>query len=204
MIETNAFDLPAWMSRVFPGLSLGGHLLQQWSVALRFEIGLERVYRAEEIFRAVSDASPHIVLVGDDGSWEADPSRWYTLFSLPHLLSAPSPRIGLLNYVLSGGDEEEDGRTLSWAVLRPNQIDTACLFQAVANQDRGESPSIRGEVYIIDPYTNVLFWMYDDRGMEVVASSQDSVRDIQSRFGQWILEARLETEPGTHAWKQSK
>ena len=75
VIRADAFDLPEWMNRIFPNLFLGGHLLEQWTVALRFEIGFQHVSRDEQVFCAISNASPRIVLAGEDNSWEGDPSR---------------------------------------------------------------------------------------------------------------------------------
>lgn len=106
VIRTDVFDLPEWMNRIFPNLSLGGHLLEQWTVVLRFEIGFQHVYRAEQVFRAIWNAPPRIVLAGEDDSWEGNSSRWYPLFSLPDLLRTfPAPLIQVYNHVLSGGSQ---------------------------------------------------------------------------------------------------
>ena len=121
--------------------------MQQWTTALRFEIGFDRLCRADQVFRTVCEHAAQVVLASESNSWEGDPARWYALFSLPGLLrtSSPTPRVAASNYVLPGGDKEEDRFTLSWAALQLAQINSRKLFQAVADQERGGFPAVRGQ-----------------------------------------------------------
>jgi len=85
MKSEDEFDLKSSLERLFPGLSLGGNLFDQWPIGLRFNIGLSEIDRAVLIFNAVFRDAEAIVLLNEDSSWEADPTRWYELFSLPGL-----------------------------------------------------------------------------------------------------------------------
>ena len=49
-------------------------------------IGLADIDRALVIFNAGFRDAEAVVLLDEDSSWEADPTRWYELFSLPGLL----------------------------------------------------------------------------------------------------------------------
>jgi len=80
------FDLKSSLDRLFPGLSLGGDLFHQSPIGVRFNIGLAEINRAVLIFNAIFGGSEAIVLLDEDSSWEADPTRWYELFSLPGLI----------------------------------------------------------------------------------------------------------------------
>ena len=61
MNDVSDFDFPAWRRQIFPGLKVGGHLLQQWTIALQFEIGLDQIRRAEQIFDALTGNFSQVV-----------------------------------------------------------------------------------------------------------------------------------------------
>src|ERR1700733_6968131 len=91
---SDEFDLKSCLARLFPGLSLGGDLFHQSSFSVRFNIGLAEIDRAVAIFNAVFRDAEAIVLLDEDSSWEADPARWYELFTLPGLLrSSEKPTV---------------------------------------------------------------------------------------------------------------
>jgi len=200
MIAGGPFDLVRWLSEVFPELSLGGHLYDQWTIALRFEIGVGRVARAEEIFNAVFGRSTELVLLSEDSDWEGDPVRWYELFSLPGLLHTPT-MLNVQSHEVMRSEDEEDLFTLRWATVRPSNIRSRTLFEAIANQDLGGTPSVRGQVYIIDPCAGVLLWMYDDRGMEVLASRQESLLSLRDTFATWVLDQRFDSGTGKREFR---
>ena len=77
------FDLKSSLDRLFPGLSLGGDLFHQSPIGVRFNIGVAEIDRAVLIFNAIFRDAEAIVLLDEDSSCEADPTRWYELFSLP-------------------------------------------------------------------------------------------------------------------------
>ena len=64
------------------------------------------------------------------------------------------------------------------------------MFQAVANSEQGGVPAISGRVYVIDPRGRIIMQMYDDRGLDVIATELDALRPMFERFGEWILENR--------------
>jgi hypothetical protein len=162
------FDLKVSLGRLFPGLSLGGDLIDQWSTGIRFNIGLSEIGRAVSIYDATFRGAELVVLFNEDSSWDADPTRWYGLFSLPGLLpSSQKPKV--CSYQIEPSEDEV--YTVSWAIIRPSSISRERLFQAIANQDHGGAPSVRGRIHVLDPRTEVLLHMYDDRGMDVIAST---------------------------------
>jgi len=177
------FDLKPSLDRVFPALSLGGDLIDQWTPGIRFNIGLSEIGRAVSIYDATFRAAESVVLVSEDSSWDADPTRWYGLFSLPRLLpSSQEPKVR--SYEIESSDNEI--YTIRWAIIRPSTISPERLFQAIANQDHGVAPSVRGRIHVFDPRTEVLLHMYDDRGMDVIASTAAPLLELKSRFGTWI------------------
>jgi len=147
------FDLKSSLDRLFPGLSLGGDLFHQSPIGVRFNIGLAEIDRAVLIFNAIFGGSEAIVLLDEDSSWEADPTRWYELFSLPGLIrSSEKPTVRSYESKLS----EDEIYTVRWAIIRSSVLSTERLFEAIANQDHGRTPSVRGRVHILDPGAEVL------------------------------------------------
>jgi hypothetical protein len=77
--------------------------------------------------------------------------------------------------------------TLTWAELSPSVLASEQLFLAIANQDHGRTPAVRGRVYILDPLAELLFHMYDDRGLDIIATSTMSLIPLYKPFGGWII-----------------
>ena len=50
MTSTVPFDLPEFMFSHFGRVDFGGDLFEQWPVGIRFEIGIEQVDRAAQLF----------------------------------------------------------------------------------------------------------------------------------------------------------
>jgi hypothetical protein len=45
-------------------------------------------------------------------------------------------------------------------------------------------------VYIVDPSAKIIMHMYDDRGLDVIATGIDALRAMFDRYCAWILENR--------------
>jgi Domain of unknown function (DUF3885) len=133
------------------------------------------------------------VLFSEDSSWEADPKRWYELFALPGLLRSPEvPRVRSYNVLLS----KEEDYVVRWAVIRPSALSAERLFEAIANQDHGLTPSVRGRVHILDPAAGVLLHMYDDRGMDIIATSVPPLQALKNSFASWLIREKLDGQNG--------
>lgn len=183
------FDLKSCLDKLFPGLSLGGDLFHQSPIGVRLNIGLAEVDRAVLIFDAIFRNAEAVVLLDEDSSWEADTTRWYELFSLPGLLpSSVKPSIRSYETKFS----EDAIYRVQWAIIHPSDLSTGRLFDAIANQDHGRAPSVRGRVHILDPRTEVLLHMYDDRGMDAIATSVAPLLTLKSSFGSWINREKLD------------
>jgi Domain of unknown function (DUF3885) len=182
------FNLKVSLERLFPGLSLGGDLLDQWATGLRFNIGLSEIGRAVSIYNAIFRRAEAVVLLNQDSAWEADPTRWCGLFSLPGLLpSSQKPTV----HSYETEPSENEIYTISWAIIRPSVFSSERLFEAIANQDHGRAPSVRGRVHVLDPNTEILLHMYDDRGMDVIASNAAPLAVLKRRFRSWINREKL-------------
>lgn len=62
------------------------------------------------------------------------------------------------------------------------------MFQAIANREQDGEPKIESGVYLIDPDSKIIMHMYDDRGLDVIATKLETLRPLFSNFSDWVLE----------------
>src|SRR5271165_6948774 len=137
MEHPQAFDLMGYIADHLSGFGFGGDVLDQWTLGLRFNIGLEHVDRAVAIYEQSLGNADRIILIGEDWPWDSDPKRWYPLFALPGLIR--SPLAPPLTSCQPDQPIEDDVCTLTWAELSPSVLASEQLFQAIANQDHGRT-----------------------------------------------------------------
>lgn len=186
MDADDSFDLPRFMLANFPRVDFGGNLFGQWPVGIRFEIGLDQLARATTLYESMFGTGEDCVLVSQD--WPSDegpPERFTPLFLTPGIF--PDVRPAQLQTVDIFPFDETPHR-LTWARLPLSCIDANRMFEAIANGDHGRVPSIAGRVYIIQDDAKLLMHMYDDRGLDVIASSHATLLPVYKQFGDWILD----------------
>lgn len=69
-----------------------------------------------------------------------------------------------------------------------NDIDYKGILKAKAHQDFTINPFISDGIFFINSSKHIVFYMYDDRGMDLVAESKESLRPIYAKFADWILD----------------
>lgn len=186
METTRSFDLPRFMFANFPRVDFGGDMFGQWPVGIRFEIGLDQVSRATSLCEFMFGNAESCVLVSQD--WPSDegrPERFTPLFSTPGIFHDARP---LQLQTVDVFPFDETWYQLTWARLPLDSIHKNQMFQAIANGDHGRIPSIAGLVYIIQDDAKLLMQMYDDRGLDVIASSPATLLPVYEQFGDWILD----------------
>ena len=186
-METSAsFDLPRFMFSHFPCVDFGGNLFGQWPVGIRFEIGSEQVARATELYQFVFGQAVDCILISQEWTSDDLPAERFTqLFSTPDIFPV-SPPSQFQTVEVSPFDETP--YRLIWTRLPPLSFNVALMFQAIANTDLGGTPSIAGRVYTIDHRARVIMHMYDDRGLDVIASNASALLPVYDRFPNWILD----------------
>jgi hypothetical protein len=86
-------------------------------------------------------------------------------------------------------EEPEIGpHTLMWVHQPARGFRYGLVFQGIANADHGRAPAIGGRVYFFNMRSNVIMHMYDDRGLDVIATNRDALRCLYHEFNPWILD----------------
>ncbi|TGE14132.1 DUF3885 domain-containing protein [Hymenobacter elongatus] len=61
------------------------------------------------------------------------------------------------------------------------------IAAAIANQDfGGRSPVIRGDVFFLNVSRSLIFHMYDDRGLDIIAVDKETLQPLFATYNRWI------------------
>jgi hypothetical protein len=83
----------------------------------------------------------------------------------------------------------EDGDAhLEWAEIpNPSNENVSLILEAIANVDFFRTPRITDYVYFINRSRNIILNMYDDRGLDVIATNRESLVSLYRSRPSWIL-----------------
>ncbi len=169
----------------FNRVDFGGDLFAQWPIGIRFEIGIEQVSRATKLYGFAFAKAENCILVSQDWTEGVEIApRSTPLFKTPGIFpSEPSELQTFDVYPI-----DETAYRLTWTRISPHEFDAAGIFQAIANREQPGDLKIKSGVYVIDPKNKLIMHMYDDRGLDVIATETDVLRPLFENFGEWVLD----------------
>lgn len=184
------------LQQVFGVEHLKKPLFYNWSSSLRFELAdngtyTERFYqalnRAISIFRALFADNREIYVVlnfyKEKRSYNAKPYKSLIKcgFQLPTHIEH--------SIILSRDYDENDPLYKYQYVFKTNGYDTNiyAILWAIISYDIGIEPTAEVIAYSIDFDKKVIFHAYDDRGLDVVSLSIETIRPLYEQFtiGYW-------------------
>ncbi|PJJ59051.1 DUF3885 domain-containing protein [Hymenobacter chitinivorans] len=199
----------------FPGLRLSTGLFYQWPIGIRFDLqGEEPIYlepghpgyspterlaynepyfrevnhRASALFHAAVQPDDEIVLVYQKSMYGRHRirSRGFLLHQLgiskaqaafqkigpPYLYGFHPARWVRMNFTAKAA-----------------AIPADAILAAIANQDFGDrSPVIRGDLFFLNLTRGLIFHMYDDRGLDIIAVDKATLQPLFKTYNSWILD----------------
>lgn len=177
--------------RSFGDMELLSPLFYKSPIAIRFEIGdpLEHnkaryientVYRAYCIFQALFQDDDNVYVVVDSLEARRDID---IVRSLIH---------NCANAYHFAFCAKNDEYTCERHVMKVcvADIDVKYLLEEIAwsDIDGKRTANLASSVYVLNPRNQLIYYLYDDRGLDVVASSKIDLQDIYNTFHDWILE----------------
>ncbi|MBF9239935.1 DUF3885 domain-containing protein [Hymenobacter sp. BT683] len=72
--------------------------------------------------------------------------------------------------------------------VKVSEIQINNILTALANAEMGFEPAITQRIYFINPQTDRIFRMYDDRGCLIDSNSADSIRKLYIERSAWIVD----------------
>ncbi|MFJ7406856.1 MULTISPECIES: DUF3885 domain-containing protein [unclassified Lysinibacillus] len=205
-------DLGQYLTSTFPGLTLVPSLYHQWDIGIHFELGagmyqfkddgnlnyemFECVYsQALSIFNELFSDSDEIFLVTNvyqHKSYEMNRINVYN-----HYLKNKDVKLHLRQETLPNVfnvDESDDHYTSRFSLkCRKQDIKYPLLIKAACNEDFPLKPKFRRvtnypDVFFINITKNVVFFIYDDRGCEVIATNKETIVPLYEKYGDWLDE----------------
>ncbi|UOQ74484.1 DUF3885 domain-containing protein [Hymenobacter cellulosilyticus] len=212
----------AFTQHYFPGLALSSGLFYRWPSSIRFDLqGAEPMYlkpghpgyssnkqltynelyfrevthRASTLFHAAFYPDDEVMLLYQKSAYKRGRIKT-TDFLLRQLginksdvvfkkIANPYQAI----WHLGSWVRMHFATTASTIPVRP-------ILAAIANQDfRGRSPVIHGDVFFLNVSRGLIFHMYDDRGLDILATDQATLQPLFDTYNSWILDydrARIE------------
>lgn len=197
-------DFILYLSENFPGLILNAPLFYRWPIGLRFDLGgratapqeVEEVMRrSTALFEAVFSLEDSCIVVSQDWPCDDKVSHLSALFDFSRNYSARLERPQGCVEVQEAEEPEIGPHTLTWVEQPARTFRYDLILGGIANADHARTPAVKGRVYFVNPRTNVIMHMYDDRGLDLIAKTKDALYSLYHDFNAWILEydrARIE------------
>ncbi|MBC1943762.1 DUF3885 domain-containing protein [Listeria booriae] len=187
-------ELKKYIKDNFGKTELSPPLFYNSSIGIRFELGedrpgieekkyMKRVYnRSLSLFNEIFSSNDSIFLV-----WIAEPSNKEKMRTTG-VLKKYIKRSTLKYYIDAEKIRREEGVFLKMVLkCQVKDIRIEKMLEAIANQDMNIHPRLMCECYFINIEKKIIYYMYDDRGLDIVASSADELISMYKLYEEWIL-----------------
>lgn len=199
-------NLKTYLATYFANVKIEPPLFYNAPIGIRFELGVPYreiedpnyfmtvQLRAKIIFESLFDKDDEIILIVKTfkyvepfSSCKDGDSVFSAMYIRGNVIDEAKLHEELPQY------DEDDGTLIGYAqtfyisclrsdIIYPN------IIKAIGNQDFSIKPYITDGVYFIHPKRHVIFHMYDDRGLDMVANNTEVLKPIYTKFNHWILD----------------
>lgn len=216
-MEKLILELKDYLHKTFPGLSLKPSLYVQWDTGVHIEfakglyqlniddklnpIYFEKVYnQALSLFHLLFGEEDEIFLVTNvyhHKDWKWKQSKVYRRYVKNKHLTYDVKK-QMLPYLFIDEDEGDGYVTSQFNVrCRKSDINYSLLLKATCHEDFPIQPKLGKakdtyypDVFFVNATQDLIFFIYDDRGCEVVASHKDTLQSITK----WGAEEGIEVD----------
>jgi len=177
-------DVEQYLNKTFPGLTLTPSLFQQWDIGIHVEFGAgfyqwknngrlnlamfnDVYHQALAVFNEIFSYSDEILLVTNVYQYKPAESK--------------KKRIKVYHRYIKNKELK----------CRKQDIHYVLLIQAACNEDFHLKPKFGTgysypDVFFINLTKNVILFIYDDRGCEVIATNKETIKPVGLKFRNWI------------------
>ncbi|WP_232732354.1 DUF3885 domain-containing protein [Bacillus sp. mrc49] len=195
-----------FMRENFPNLELSPPLFYNWKVGIRFELGvdydsddahenspyIQGVYkRAITLFKSLHTIDDDIFIVADADDFADGYKHRTRVFSRYLKDKSFLYRLNLttIPYHFPEDEDEEIYKTYRFTLkCKTSDFRYISMIKAICNQDMGIKPSIFNRIYFINISRKTIFYIYDDRGCDLLATTPETVRDVYQKYNDWLLD----------------
>lgn len=193
--------LRKYLDTNFPGFILEPPVFYNWKPGLRFELGAgpkgenyfkTAVRRAVKLFETAMRKNDEILVVYVEYKNVRKLHKNSYLFK--NIKDLDQSTVEYERYVDSYDEEEDDEIVFTRAVIKttPDKIEHTNILTAISNTDfASRRPQIGGSVYFINTTRDLIYFMYDDRGLDIIATEATPLAEIYHKFESWVLAESL-------------
>ena len=176
--------------------SVYGPIFYQAKYGLRFEMGVgdptderfriiptyfeEAIHRALSIYQATEPYDILRINVWLDSENEAEIPNYFTSLGLPECDES------YIETHYSDGDEYQI-KACYWD-LRKLTFNLKKLFRDIVYTDFEEPHFLASNVFFLNTKAEILYHLYDDRGLDVVATDKMTLQPIYQSYHTWLLD----------------
>ena len=189
-----------YLTDYFPGLRIQPPLYFKGKFGLRFDLQVgetatadyfeEVISRSKSLFESSFSSTDNVFLLYMKPKWKKRKIRFGNYcFKQVDQLDRAEVSYSIVNNIYEKGD----AHNVAILKLTTERISYLNILTAIANTDfpprQPRFQMFGGEkVYFINASKNLIFYMYDDRGLDIIASKADILKPIYSKFNGWILD----------------
>jgi hypothetical protein len=183
----------------FTGLKIKVPLFYNWQYGLRFELGTDYKEDSKEYFERLIDRATTLF----SSAFESHDIIYMVLIEYKYKRS----RIDHYNYIfrqikdlkkedisyskvrkLYSNDNKNNVFNKAVVKLKTHQLNYHNILTAKAYNDFPVGlPWSRKEIHFINIDKNLIFNMYDDRGLDIIAADKEILRPLYNDYNYWIL-----------------
>ena len=161
--------------------------------------------QATSLFHDLFSAEDEILLVTNSYRYRRSRRKSRRLGVYLHYIKSKDVRLRLtqatLPYMFADDEEKEETCTSQFSLqCRKQAIRYPALIKAICNKDFPPlKPSIHNpsnlekpDIFFINTTRNIIFYLYDDRGCEVIARDREAIHPIYEKYADWMDESDRE------------
>ena len=196
-------NLNKYLEVTFPNLKLQRPLFYNWKYGLRFEIGLgsmqvlnleyfeKALERAIELFKNVFEGEDEIIIVCQrySSNRQKIKKRNFCFLAIDDIESKKVESFKIKNIYLENHNQKFDKKEHYHRVavhLKVNEIKYQPILNKLIYGDftLGNVP----EIYFINRTKDLIFQLYDDRGLDIISKEKPTLQSTYKNFNSWILD----------------
>jgi len=191
-------ELRTFLQANFKGLIVKQPLFYNWTIGLRFNLQTsspdkeeyfdEVLKRATTLFQKTFDPSDNLLIVFIQFKWKRRKIRFKNYF-FKQIKGLNKEEIDYrrINRLYEKNDID-DIWNVATIKVKADRLNYTETFRAIANVDFARDPNIQGQVYIINADKNIIFNMYDDRGLDIISTDKELLKSLYKTFDSWLLD----------------
>ena len=204
--QESFMNFDEYMSNTFPSLSLSPPLFYKWDYGIRFEIGdpdiclwkdsnkhlinhayfVAALYRARVLFESIFEPDDNMLCVFQKYSKGRQKinKNSYCYHNINHYHKIESIKTKDTFYQEDIEYKSEHTHRLVFHTKRKNINHIYLLNKCIYTDFGGHTL----ETYFINTDKDIIYHLYDDRGLDIISKQKKTLKDIYKKFDNWILD----------------